>query len=207
MACLLVLGSVTVASATSSRDNRSSGKDDRKVVVFDLLGRQVNSTEIDHAPTDLVPDDFSQGDQLVLAVDLFQAGTKVGEESSICMVTRVEAHGASTVHCTGVHSLPGGQVTTRSTTGQMSSQRRIVLPRHQGRHGQVQDRSRRYPDSGADHHGVASHSADHPLRIEQPGWRPSSGAPPHPLSERQGGRRVHTTGYSAARRLRGLPPA
>ena len=78
MACLLVLGSVTVASATSSRDNRSSGKDDRKVVVFDLLGRQVNSTEIDHAPTDLVPDDFSQGDQLVLAVDLFQAGTKVG---------------------------------------------------------------------------------------------------------------------------------
>jgi hypothetical protein len=31
------------------------------------------------------------------------------------MVTRVEANDASTVHCTGVESLPGGQVTTEGT--------------------------------------------------------------------------------------------
>ena len=120
MACLLVLGSVTVASATSSRENRSSGKDDRKVVVLDLMAHADpndpnRTTEIDHAPLDVDPDDFSQGDQLVLAVDEFQAGTKVGEESTICTVTRIEENGASTVHCTGVHSLPGGQVTTEGT--------------------------------------------------------------------------------------------
>jgi hypothetical protein len=71
--------------ATSSRDNRSSGSDDRKVVVLDLLGRTVddptNPTQIDHAPTDVVPEDFSQGDQLVAAFDLFRDGTKVGEET------------------------------------------------------------------------------------------------------------------------------
>jgi hypothetical protein len=110
MACLLLLGSVTVASATSSRDNRSSGSDDRKVVVLDLMARAVASTDIDRKPTGL-----SQGDQQVLAVDYFQAGTRVGEESTICMVTRVEANGASTVHCTGVESLPGGQITTEGT--------------------------------------------------------------------------------------------
>jgi hypothetical protein len=110
MACLLVLGSVTVASATSSGDNRSSGKDDRKVVVLELLGREVDRTDIERKPTGL-----SQGDQTVQAFDLFQAGTKVGEESSICTVTRVEANDASTVHCTGVQSLPGGQVTYEGT--------------------------------------------------------------------------------------------
>jgi hypothetical protein len=112
MACLLVLGSVTVASATSSRDHRSSGSNDPKVVVLDLLARQVQAAEIDEAPTDVAPDDFTQGDQLVQAVDLFRDGTKVGEENTICTVTRIEANGASTVHCTGVSSLPGGQITT-----------------------------------------------------------------------------------------------
>ena len=99
MACLLVLGSVTVASATSSRDNRSSGKDDRKVVVLDLVAHVVDRTEFDKKPTGL-----SQGDGAVVAVDLFQAGVKVGEESAICTTTRVEADGASTVHCTGGQS-------------------------------------------------------------------------------------------------------
>lgn len=111
MVCLLLLGSVTVASATSSRDNRSSGSDGRKVVVLDLMARAVGEpTIIDRKPTGL-----SQGDQQVLAVDLLHAGTKLGEESSICMVSRVEANGASTVHCTGVESLPGGQITTEGT--------------------------------------------------------------------------------------------
>ena len=106
IACLLVLGSVTVAFATSSRENRSSGSDDRKVVVLDLLGRQVDSTEIDHAPIDLVPEDFTQGDQLVLAFDLFRDGTKVGEENTICTITRIEANGAAP-------SIPPGSIFPR----------------------------------------------------------------------------------------------
>ncbi len=110
LACLLLLGTVTVASATSSRHNRSSDSNDRKVVVLDLMARAVASTNIERKPTGL-----SQGDQFVQAVDLFDAGIKVGEESSICMVTRIEADGSSTFHCTGVSSLPGGQITTEGT--------------------------------------------------------------------------------------------
>ena len=106
MACLLLLGTVTVASATSSRENRSPA-DDRKVVVLDLMARAVDSTDIDEGPTG-----FSQGDQFVQAVDLFRAGTKVGEEEAICTVTRIEADGSWTARCTGVSSLPGGQIAT-----------------------------------------------------------------------------------------------
>jgi hypothetical protein len=40
MACLLLLGTVTVASATSSRGSRASDGDDRKVVVLDLAGHR-----------------------------------------------------------------------------------------------------------------------------------------------------------------------
>lgn len=80
-------------------------------MVLDLVARVVDSTDIDEKPTG-----FSQGDQFVQAVDLFDAGTKVGEESSICTVTRIEADGSSTFHCTGVSSLPGGQITTEGAT-------------------------------------------------------------------------------------------
>jgi hypothetical protein len=45
MACLLVLGSVTVAYATSSRDNGSSDADDRNVVELDFDARVVGFTE------------------------------------------------------------------------------------------------------------------------------------------------------------------
>jgi hypothetical protein len=45
MACLLVLASVTVAYATSSRDNGSSDADDRNVVELDFDARVVGFTE------------------------------------------------------------------------------------------------------------------------------------------------------------------
>jgi hypothetical protein len=53
--------------------------------VVDLLARQVDRTDIDVDEDPTVP---SQGDQTVLAVDLFHADSKVGEESSICTTTR-----------------------------------------------------------------------------------------------------------------------
>ena len=108
IASVLVVGSVAVASATSSPDSRSSDSDGRKVLVLDLLARVVgNSTYIDEGTAG-----ESVGDQYVAAVDLFSGGHKVGEESSICTVTRIQANGATTLHCTGFSSLPGGQVTS-----------------------------------------------------------------------------------------------
>ena len=111
MACLLVLGTVTVASATSSRENRSSGSDDRKVVVLDLVGEYAKSTFIDELPAN--PEDQpSVGDQWVSTINLLRDGKEFGKESSICTYTRVEADGARTVHCTGFQFLPGGQTTS-----------------------------------------------------------------------------------------------
>jgi hypothetical protein len=106
---VLVAGCVTVASATSSGNNRSPDPDRRKVVVLDLLAREVHRAEIDETPIG-----FSQGDHLVVAADLFHGGTKVGEGNDICTIARIEPNDASTVHCTGVQSLPGGQVTTEA---------------------------------------------------------------------------------------------
>jgi hypothetical protein len=107
MACLLVLGSVTVAYATSSRDNGPPDTDDRNVLVLDFDARVVGFTE-DNRP----PAGPSRGDRYVANIDLFRAGTKVGEEDAICTITRREANGATKLHCTGVQTLLGGQVTT-----------------------------------------------------------------------------------------------
>jgi hypothetical protein len=109
IAVVLVAASVTVASATSSHDNRLTGSDDRKVVVLDLVARAVEGTAIDHLPAGR-----SQGDQFVQVVDLFRAGTKFADESVICTTTRIES-AASTIHCTAVQSFPGGQLTTEGT--------------------------------------------------------------------------------------------
>ena len=107
IALVLVAGCVTVASATSSGDNRSSDSDGRKVVVLDLVAQVVDRQEIDEAPAGQ-----SLGDWTVLEVDLISGGNKVGEESSICVLTRIDADGTTTSHCKGVSTLPGGQVTT-----------------------------------------------------------------------------------------------
>jgi len=103
MACLLLLGTVTVASATSSRGSRGSDWDDGKVVVLDVTGRIVKRT----VPP---PTDVRQGGQLTLTSDLFHKGTKVGEEHNVCTITRIEADGAVTLYCDGIDSLPGGQI-------------------------------------------------------------------------------------------------
>ena len=89
-----------------------------EVVVLDLVTQVVDRQEIDEAPAGQ-----SLGDWTVLEVDLISGGNKVGEESSICVLTRIDADGTTTSHCKGVSTLPGGQVTTEwpSSTGQTKS--------------------------------------------------------------------------------------
>ena len=103
-ALLLLVASVTVASATSSPP---SDKDKRKVVVLDFDARVVDTNVDDQPPTGP-----SLGDVYASPIDLYRDGTKVGEESSICMITRLEANRVTRLHCTGVQTLPGGQVTS-----------------------------------------------------------------------------------------------
>jgi hypothetical protein len=87
MACLLLLGSVTVASATSSRDNRSSNSDDRKVLVNLLASPVSTKTFPDYAPNG--PED-ELGTRTVFAEDLRDAktGEAVGQHNGTCTLVR-----------------------------------------------------------------------------------------------------------------------
>jgi hypothetical protein len=113
---LLLAGSVTVASATSSVDSGvgsgqhkgPSGSDGHKTVVLHLRAEANRPTTY----VDLGEADYSEADQFVFANDLFSGDTKVGEDGGVCTVTRVEEDGASTLYCVGGNSLPGGQINT-----------------------------------------------------------------------------------------------
>jgi hypothetical protein len=102
VASVLVLASVAVASATSSGD-RSTDADHRKVVVLDLAGH----IDVITAPE---PKDVSVGDQFIVRSTLFHKGTAVGEESNICAITRGEPDKPVTLYCSGVDTLPAGQI-------------------------------------------------------------------------------------------------
>jgi hypothetical protein len=119
VASVLLVASVAVASGASSGDNRSTEQDGRKVVVLDLAVKLVETDTvfIDAGPTDpntseVTPDD--EGDGFVLHSELSHKGQLVGEESNICTFASVEPDGGFTVLCTGVDSLPGGQITWQS---------------------------------------------------------------------------------------------
>lgn len=104
----LLLASVAVASAGSSRDARSAHSDDRASVVLDLVGKAASDTVyVDHDPPE-----YSMGDQYVFTNDLLRGGTKVGEDGGVCTVSRIAEDGASTLYCSGSNTLPGGQITT-----------------------------------------------------------------------------------------------
>jgi hypothetical protein len=111
---VLVLASVTAASAISSGDDGSShwgdrGSDDRDSIVLRFTAHEVASTYVDVGDTD-----YSQGDQFAFANDLLSNGTKVGEDGGVCTVTRVDTTtGTSAAYCTGSNSLPEGQVTVQ----------------------------------------------------------------------------------------------
>lgn len=105
VALSLLVGSVTVAFATSPGSGPSRSGE-RETVVLHLKAKEVAETYVDVLPTD-----FSQGDQFVFVNDLFQGDKRVGQDGGTCILTRLTSEGASTVYCTGSNSLPGGQVT------------------------------------------------------------------------------------------------
>lgn len=105
-ALMLTVAGVAIAATSSSGAGRS-GSDDRHLTLR-LSGKEVASTFLD-----LGDPDFSQGDEFVFTNDLFRAGTKVGEDGGLCVVTRLTAAGAATFKCVGSNYLPGGQITVQ----------------------------------------------------------------------------------------------
>jgi hypothetical protein len=103
----LLLAGVAVASAGSSGDKRSSHSEERKsfVLHFDSVAAQ------DTVYVDLGDAGDSRGDQYVFTNDLSRGGKKVGIDGGVCTVARIK-DGASTLHCDGINSLPGGQIAT-----------------------------------------------------------------------------------------------
>jgi hypothetical protein len=106
-ALLLLTGGVAAASATSSPDKRSSRSDHGQTIVLHLSAKEVQETYVDAGDPD-----YSQGDVFAFTNDLYHGDKKVGEDGGACTVTRLAPDGASTVHCSGSNSLPGGQIAT-----------------------------------------------------------------------------------------------
>jgi hypothetical protein len=100
-ALLLAIGSITVAFASSS----GRGPTDHRVQVIGLVAKGVQETNID-----LGKKGFSQGDQELVALDLFRDGKKIGEAGNLCQFVRVTKASATDL-CQVDMSLPKGQIT------------------------------------------------------------------------------------------------
>jgi hypothetical protein len=87
MACLLLAGGVTVASATSSRDDRLSNPGDRKLLVKLTASEVSSGTFPNYDPQG--PDD-ALGTRMVFAEDLRDAktGEAVGQHNGTCTLVR-----------------------------------------------------------------------------------------------------------------------
>ena len=105
VAVLLLLASVAVLSAALAAGKPSAQSKDRNSILLHLRAKEVKETY-----TDVGDPEYSQGDVIAFANDLFRGDKKVGEDGGVCTVTRVAADGASSVHCSGSNSLPGGQI-------------------------------------------------------------------------------------------------
>lgn len=103
----LAAGGATVAATSAS--SGSPGVDSRQSAeVIRLVGKEVSSGFLD-----LGAADFSEGDQVHFANDLYSGDKKVGEDGGWCVVARLTAEGAATFKCLGANSLPGGQITVQ----------------------------------------------------------------------------------------------
>jgi hypothetical protein len=100
-ALVLAIGSITVAFAPSS----SRGSADHRVQVIRLVARGVQETNLD-----LGKKGFSQGDQEVVALNLFRDGKKTGEAGNLCQFVRVTKASATDL-CQVDMSLSAGQIT------------------------------------------------------------------------------------------------
>jgi hypothetical protein len=103
LALLLVAAGVMAAGAASGTSSQDGGGGQ----VIRLTTKQVHQGFVDHGAPG-----FSVDDAFVFSNDLFQNGEKVGEDGGTCTVTRI-ASGATTLHCLGTNSLPGGQISVQ----------------------------------------------------------------------------------------------
>jgi hypothetical protein len=100
-ALVLAIGSITVAFASSG-----GGSADHRVQVIRLVAKGVQETNVD-----LGKKGFSQGDQELVALNLFRGGKKIGEAGNLCQFVRVTKASAADL-CQVDMSLPAGQITT-----------------------------------------------------------------------------------------------
>jgi hypothetical protein len=103
LALLLIGAGVMAAGAASD----TSSQDDGGGQVIRLTTKQVHQGVVDQGAPG-----FSVDDEIVFSNDLYQNGEKVGEDGGTCTVTRITS-GATTLHCLGTNSLPGGQISVQ----------------------------------------------------------------------------------------------
>ena len=90
-------GAVTAAGATSQHDGGGH--------VIHFTTKQAHQSLIDHGTPG-----FGLDDVVVYSNDLYQHGTKIGEDGGTCTVVRVTEGGSATMHCVGNNTLPDGQI-------------------------------------------------------------------------------------------------
>jgi hypothetical protein len=101
---LLIAAGVMATGAASG----TSSQDDGGGQVIRLTTKQVHQGFVDHGAPG-----FSVDDAFVFSNDLYRNGEKVGEDGGTCTVTRIASSGATTLHCLGTNSLPGGQISVQ----------------------------------------------------------------------------------------------
>lgn len=104
LALLIVAAAVMAAGAASGTSSRGDGGGE----VIQLTTKQVHQGFVDHGTPG-----FSVDDAFVFSNDLYRNGKKVGEDGGTCTVTRIAPGGATTLHCLGTNSLPGGQISVQ----------------------------------------------------------------------------------------------
>jgi hypothetical protein len=107
MAALVLAAGIAAVAVTSSATSAAAGAA-KSEQVLRLVAKEVASGYLD-----LGDPDFSIGDQIPFANDLYRDGSKVGEDGGWCVVTRITVSGASSFKCIGSNSLPGGQLTVQ----------------------------------------------------------------------------------------------
>jgi hypothetical protein len=146
-ALVLVIGGITVAFASSS----GRGSAGQHVQVIRLVARGVQETSLD-----LGKKGFSQGDQEVVALNLFRVGKKIGEAGNLCQFVRVTKASATDLCQVGM-SLPAGQITAQGLVTSTPAGPVDVPAGDHRRHGCLPDG----PWSGEDHRHRDQRGADH----------------------------------------------
>jgi hypothetical protein len=106
VALLLAVGSIMIASASSSPTS-SSAADDNEVEVLRVTAAVVSEAFLDLDGSG--EDNVTLGDQAVFTSNLFRNGKRIGLDGGFCTLVRLPA----LFQCVGTNSLPGGQLTVQ----------------------------------------------------------------------------------------------